>query len=67
MPKTQLTREERYGLCKILKTYISRSEYDPLIREGLRIVVNDYEAYGTPDDPKEFRLLKDLIDEVMGV
>lgn len=63
----KLTREERHELCKTLRRYISECDYSPFIKEGFRIVVNDFEAYGNPDDSKEFQLLKDLIDEAIGV
>jgi len=63
----ELTKEERRELCKILRRYISTSEYEPFMREGFRRVVDDYETYGRPDDLKEFQLLRDLVDEAMGV
>lgn len=66
MSTNQLTKDERHELCKILKRYISRSAYEPFMKEAFRIVVDDYEAYGCPDDFKEFKILKDLIDEALG-
>lgn len=66
VPKTELNREERHELCKILKRYISESPYERFMKEGFRVVVDNYEAYGRPDDLKEFKTLKDLIDEAIG-
>ena len=62
----ELTKEERHELCKILRRYITSSGYEPFMKEGFRRVVDDYETHGRPDDMKEFKLLKDLIDETMG-
>lgn len=63
---TKLTKEERHELCKILRRYISDSDYEASTKEGFRRVLDDYETYGNPDDLKEFKLLKDLIDEAVG-
>ena len=62
----ELTREERQALAKTLKRYIKNSTYEPFTKEGLRRVVDDFEYYGRPDDMKEFKLLKDLVDEALG-
>ena len=62
----ELTREERQELGKLLRRYIKGSNYEPFMKEGFRTVVDNFERYGRPDDTKEFRLLKDLIDEAVG-
>ena len=63
---SELTKEERHELCKILKRYISSSSYEPFMKEVFRRVVVDYETYGRPDDMKELKLLKELIDQAIG-
>ena len=67
MAKGELTKGERTELCKILRRYISTSDYELPMKEGFRYVIDDYERYGRPDDFKEFQLLRDLVDEAMGV
>jgi len=63
---SDLTKDERHELCKILKRYIANSAYTPFMKEGFRRVVDDYKLYGRPDDMKEFKLLKELVDEALG-
>ena len=61
-----LTYQERYTLCKMLRRYIKNSTYEPFMKEGFYRVVDDFERFGRPGDMKEFKLLKDLVDEALG-
>jgi len=61
-----LNKDERHALGNILRRYLSTSNHELSVKENLQRVVNDYETYGKPGDAKEFKLLKDLIDEAVG-